>query len=209
MDQNRRNQEEARTLFEILQDHVIPLYYARGPMGSSPGWVALAKRSIASIVPRFNSVRMLSEYISKFYLPASLQWRRYIEDNLAGARRLAEWKTKVRRSWSKVSLRRLDTPKRRMEFGDSIRFEIAAWLDALAPEDVTVELFMGRPGAGYAPSKAQCYKLQYQHRLDSGENLYVLDLTPELCGRIECRIRIYPSHELLTHPFEMGMMVWL
>jgi starch phosphorylase len=30
-----------------------------------------------------------------------------------------------------------------------------------------------------------------------------------MCGKLEYRIRVYPWHELLTHPFEMGMMRWL
>ena len=47
-------------------------------------------------------------------------------------------------------------------------------------------------------------------QLASGpEHLYALEFKPELCGKIEYRIRVYPYHELLTHRFEMGMMMWL
>ena len=41
------------------------------------------------------------------------------------------------------------------------------------------------------------------------EQRFVLDLKPELCGRLDYRIRIYPRHALLTHPFELGLMRWL
>jgi hypothetical protein len=37
----------------------------------------------------------------------------------------------------------------------------------------------------------------------------VLDLAPELCGKLEYRIRAYPHHAALSHPFEMGLMKWL
>jgi starch phosphorylase len=30
-----------------------------------------------------------------------------------------------------------------------------------------------------------------------------------LSGRIEYRLRAYPEHELLAHPFETGLMTWL
>ena len=43
----------------------------------------------------------------------------------------------------------------------------------------------------------------------SGENLYALEFAPQFCGKIEYRLRAYPCHELLAHPFEMGMTVWL
>ena len=41
------------------------------------------------------------------------------------------------------------------------------------------------------------------------EQRFVLELSPEDCGRLEYRVRLYPQHELLTHPFELGMMRWL
>src|SRR5205807_5906687 len=55
LDQMHRNREEARALYEILQDQVIPMYYDRDAAGYSPKWVDLAKRSIASILPRYNA----------------------------------------------------------------------------------------------------------------------------------------------------------
>jgi starch phosphorylase len=209
LDEPRRNHEEARTLYEILQDSVIPLYYDWGPMGYSPGWVAMAKHSIASLLPRYNSTRMLSEYLQRFYLPATHQWRRCSQGNFAGARAVAQWKARVRKAWEGVGLRRLDPPRRRIGFGESLRFEVAANLNGLGADDVVVELLLGRPSGGSLSRKGRTHRFGHERTLDTGEQVYALELTPEFCGKIEYRIRVYPFHEMLTHPFEMGMMVWL
>ena len=209
LDEARRNHEEARTLYEILQDSVIPLYYERGPMGYSPGWVEMAKHAVISLLPRFNASRMLSDYLSRCYVPASRQARRLAQDEHAGARALALWKSRVRAAWPRVALRRLDAPQRRMTFGEGLRLEVAAALDGLRPDDVVVELLLGRPDGGKLPKKARNHRFRHERRLDSGEQLFSLELTPDYCGKIEYRIRIYPHHEMLTHAFEMGMMVWL
>ena len=209
LDDPRRDQEEARALYEILQDKVIPLYYDRGPMGYSPGWVGMAKRSIATITPRFNSARMLGEYIGKFYGPAARQWQRQSADDFAGARRLAAWKTKVRSAWPNIALRRTDNPMRRIAFGENIRFEVTVHLDGLAPEDITVELLFGRPNTNMNSRPPRRFRLEYQGPCGDGDSLFGIELTPDVCGKIEYRIRAFPSHELLTHPFEMGMMLWL
>ena len=209
LDDPRRDYEEARALYEILQDKVIPLYYDRGPMGYSPGWVKMAKNSIASITPRFNSARMLGEYIGKFYTPAARQWHRHGAGDFAGARTLAAWKEKVRGAWPKVSLRRIDNPQRRIPFGEKIGFEVAVRLDGLTAADITVELLFGRPNANIHSRPPRHFRLEYKGPLADGESLFALDLTPEVCGKIEYRIRAFPSHDLLTHPFEMGMMLWL
>lgn len=208
-DDARRDEEEGRSLYETLQDKVIPSYYARGPMGYSPGWVDMAKRSIATITPRFTSMRMVGEYVSKFYMPADHQWRRKSANNFAAARELSSWKQKVQQAWPTVSLRRIDNPLKRIPFGDSLRFEVAVQLDGLSPADITVELLMERPGANAKSKPPRRMFLEHQGPISNGEDLFVLALTPDVCGKIDYRIRAYPHHELLTHPFEMGMMLWL
>jgi starch phosphorylase len=209
VEQYKRDREEAQTLYEILQDQVIPLYYARGPQGFSPEWIRLAKRSMGSILPRFNATRMLHEYVAKLYLPAARLGRRFAEENFAAARAVAEWKARVRAAWPKVAIRRLDTPKRRIQFGDSVRVEVAMNLDGLVASDVAVELIMRR-GAREPHDERVRHELAHDGtRTERGEHRFVLDLAPELCGRLDYRIRAYPRHELLAHPFELGLMIWV
>ena len=204
----RRDHEEAQTLYELLQDHVIPMYYRRNHQGYSPEWVRMAKRSIATILPRFNAARMVNEYLAKFYLPASQQGRRYAENGYARARHVAEWKVRVRAAWPSVSLRRLDDPKMRIQFGDSLRVEVAASLNGLAAGDVVVELLLAR-GIGEPEDGRVRYDLAFDGTMtEAGEHRFALELQPELCGRLDYRIRAYPCHEALTHPFELGLMVW-
>jgi starch phosphorylase len=209
LDQYRRNREEAQTLYELLQDQVIPLYYRRGPGGYSPEWIRIAKRSMASILPRFNAARMVHEYVAKFYLPASQQWRRYSESHFQRAREVAEWKARVRAAWPGVNLRRLDSPPRRILFGENMRIEVAAKLNGLSPGDVVVECLLAR-GSREPTDRRLRQDLTFDGTMtEAGEHRFVLELSPELCGRLDYRIRAYPCIEALTHPFELGLMVWV
>ncbi len=210
LDESRRNQEDARTLYEIIQDQVVPLYYDRGKFGFSPGWVAKSKAAMASTLTQFNTGRMMDEYLGRFYLTASSQGLKYSRDDFAIARELADWKAKISSSWSKITLRRLDEPVRHIKFGSSMHLEVAVYLDGLRAEDVCVELLLnhsishsGRPGL--SP-----FHFQFQGPMEgSPEHLFTLELEPELCGQLDYRIRIYPTHAHLTHPFETGLMTWL
>ena len=209
-DPARRDADEARTLYQLLEDQVIPLYYSVGADGCSPGWVAIAKQSVASLVPRFSSVRMLGEYAEQFYAPASRQWQRFSHDHFSAARTLAAWKAKVRRAWADVALRRVDAPVGRIHSGESVRVEVAAKLNGLGPDDVAVEVLLGRPEAELASETPNRRRMRFERQMaDTGEHVFSLDFTPEFFGRVEYRMRAFPHHELLTHPFEMGMMVWV
>jgi starch phosphorylase len=152
---------------------------------------------------------MLDEYVRKFYLPAAQQGRRYAEEGFAPARAVADWKARVRASWPKVAIRRLDAPPRRIEFGTSLHIEVAVELDGLAPSDVVVELLLEREGPGSREGRVRLELAHDGTRTERGEHRFVLELEPELCGRLDYRIRAYPCHELLTHPFELGLMVWV
>ncbi len=206
-DDANRNREEARTLYEILQDHVIPLYYKRESCGYSPEWVKLAKRSISSLMPRFNSARMLNEYVAKCYQPAAQQGRLYGENQFEVARSIAAWKARVRQAWPGVTIRRRDTPKQRIVFGDSLRIEVALRLNHLDPEDVVVELLLGRAGAHGEEGSAR-HRFEAKDAGADGEHGFELELSPEFCGKLDMRIRAYPCHESLTHPLELGLMIW-
>lgn len=209
LDQHRRDREEARTLYEILQDRVVPLYYRRSEGGYSAEWIRIAKRSMASLLPRFDASRMLGEYVSKFYLPASRQGHRYADNGYEAAKSVAAWKARVRAAWNGLGARRLDPPKARIQFGESVPVEVAVKLNGLEPADVCVELLLSR-GLRESPAIRHSHELEPAGAIgETGEQRYAVELKPGLSGRLDYRIRIYPRHELLTHPFELGLTYWV
>ena len=82
-------------------------------------------------------------------------------------------------------------------------------LNGLRPEDVTVEALFGRPGQHGGHGRVRHYPLTCVGGGEHGALRYHLELTPELCGKLEYRIRIFPTHPALIHPFETGLMIWL
>ncbi len=207
-DDGRRNREDSQTLYELLQDQVIPMYYRRGELGFSPQWVQMAKRSISTLLPSFNSIRMVRQYVDKFYAPASRQWVRFSDDAFAAARALSEWKGRILQSWGGVAIRRLDDPVRRLTYSENVQIQVAVKLNGLTPEDVRVEMLVGR--ASKQGQEKELRKLAFSPTANlADECLFTLELTPEYCGRLLYRIRVYPHNDLLTHSFEMGLMIWL
>ena len=59
---------DAESLYRVLETEVVPTYYERDADGIPRRWVAMMKRSIQTLVPAFNSDRMVQEYTHKIYL---------------------------------------------------------------------------------------------------------------------------------------------
>ncbi len=210
-----RNREEADDLLDIIEFEVMPLYYQHESKGYSAQWVKLSKASMKSIVPQFNAQRMVMDYVRKFYAPATKQMRLIGADNAANARRLAAWKQNVRQRWPGISFTLVETPAQNIRHRESISLRVRATLNGLQPEDVVVECLLGRTPAGgkFTVFDKRTFKPVIQEgssinaRDDSIE--FALELIAEQSGLVHYQLRMYPHHQLLSHPFEMGFMLWL
>ncbi len=219
-DTGARDRDDAQSLYELLQDEVIPLYYARNADGYSPEWVRRSKRAMSTIIPHFNMRRVLENYVEGIYRPAARQGRRLGAERGAGARALASWKATIATAWPKVSVHRLSDLPQRMPVGERLRFRVAVDLDGLTPQDVNVEAVMTRTLPS-APVESPLYtsynaapSVGRESLRATGEtvpqgHVFALDALPPWSGQLSIRIRVVPKHELLSHPHELGLMKWL
>ncbi len=219
-DPERRDALEAEMIFDTLEEEVLPLYYSRNGEGFSPEWIRRSKRAMATVIPRFNMRRTVYDYARGIYYPLARHGARLAEHDFAGARALADWKQRVRQLWPKVGLRLLADAPGDMPRGERLRLRIAASLNGLQTSDVRVEFVARRqlPEADPEQPALSSYNspprdgLWIENLRATGEQegdgaaVFALDTQPNSCGQFATELRIYPYHELLTHPFEMGLM---
>ena len=207
-DHDHRNREEANDLMNIIEHELLPLYYRRDGGGYSPDWVVMSKASMKSTIPRFNSQRMLMDYIGKLYLPAQEQ-RRALEANGAEkARNLAQWKHRVREAWSGVSIQLMLQPPAHIFYDEPIVLRVRAKLNGLQADDVRLECLLGREEVGGFDVRQRAL-LQATGEVDGEYTEFAIDLPPELSGLQYYRLRMYPYNDDLSHPFELGCMIWI
>lgn len=207
-DAGLRDQEEAADLLDILENEVIPLYYDYGSQGYSAGWVKLSKASMKSCLPRFNSQRMVIDYVKHFYAPARAHYQRLAASDCAPAKSLAEWKSKIRENWKHVTIQRIDQVRQQIQNGESLPIVIQAHLNGLSAEDVIVECVVGCRDDNGKFTPHEQYKFSYTG-MEGEDHIFELQLEPENPGLNHYKLRMYPWHELLGHPFEMGSMIWI
>lgn len=205
----QRDREEGQELIDLLENEVIPLYYHRNGHGYSEGWVKKSKASMKSIMPHFNSQRMVMDYAAHYYAPANRQCKTLAAHNGAPARELAQWKKKIARHWPNVQIRRIDEAPQEIKAGDILSIRIAARIDGLDARDVMVECLTGTLSESGDFIIHDRSPLETKGHNTEGETFFELNLAPELSGLQYYKLRIYPHHKLLSHPFETGWMIWL
>ena len=204
-----RDREEAQELLDILEKQVIPLYYARNGHGYSEEWVKKSKHSMKSLIPRFNSVRMVMDYVQNYYAPAKKQHLVMVGNNYTRAKEVASWRKRLDQNWASISLRRVDDNRSEIRAGDAFPLRVAARLNHLRPEDVLVECLVGVESENGDFMRLDSHVFTTEGENESGETLFKLDLHPRLSGLQYYKIRMYPFHPALCHRFESGYMIWL
>jgi starch phosphorylase len=69
-DHDAQDARDSEDLYRLLEDEIIPLYYARDRDNVPRGWVQIMREAIKSNAPRFSTRRMLKEYTA-LYIRAS------------------------------------------------------------------------------------------------------------------------------------------
>ncbi len=208
-DNTYRNQEESRDLLDILEHEVIPCYFQRNSNGVSEQWIRMSKASMRLTIPRFNAQRMVMDYVTRFYSPASKQGKKYIENDNAVATQLANWKQSVNKLWSGVSMHYENTVPETISSKDSVQIRVSVNLNHLQAGDVVVECLFGKESSNGQFKIETSNKLLAKGENETGETIFEMDIKPPLAG-LQCyKIRIYPYHRSLTHPFETGFMIWI
>jgi len=58
---------DAESLYSVLEQEVVPLYYDRDVQGVPRKWIAMMKRAIQTLAPEYNSDRMVEDYARLIY----------------------------------------------------------------------------------------------------------------------------------------------
>jgi len=205
------DEEDAQSLFTLLENSVIPLFYDREMSGIPEKWIAMIKRSMQTLVPRFNTDRMLIEYFRDLYLPTSRREHQLYQESYRMARELADWKRKIPMRFS--SLRLLDVSIEGIR-GDTILverpFDVSVRIDPgkLEPAEVLTELVIGKKdGSGFA-EPPEYVPLRPVGKDADGVLTFSVSYTVRQNGAYAYGIRVLPYHPDLAVKQETGLVYW-
>jgi glycogen phosphorylase len=100
--QGYQDQLDAATIYSLLENEILPLYYNRNAQGFSEGWIKTIKNSIATIAPHYTMKRQLDDYFDKFYIKEAANFKKLSANNNKLAKELAAWKETVAQRWDSI-----------------------------------------------------------------------------------------------------------
>ena len=192
---------EANTLYDLLEQKIVPEFYARDERNIPTAWVARIRESMAQLTPQFSASRTVREYTEQHYLPAAAGYHARAANQGAGGRQIADWQQTIEKKWSRLHFGNV---KADLE-GTNYVYEVEVLLDDLDPAVVRVELYAD---AQYGETAFRV-EMQRNHGMEGVPGGYVYAASvPAARPRSDYTARIMPRYEGAAVPLEAAQVLW-
>ena len=211
VNQAQQDQLDAATIYSMLENEIIPLYFAKNSKGYSPEWIQYIKNSLAKIAPIYTTKRMLDDYIDRFYSKQAKRAKALKANNCAKAKEIVAWKENMAANWDNI------------EIIESSVNDMSHYIaDTSDKQVVTVSVDAKQE------SVANClgFELVIVKMIDGAEKLHKvlpftevkveggrvnakLEMTPTTGGSFKCAIRMYAKNDALPHRQDFCYLRWI
>ena len=207
--QGYQDQLDAATIYSLLENEIVPLYYNKNEKGYSEGWIKVIKNSIAQIAPHYTMKRQLDDYYSKFYCKEAARYKELSADNNKLAKDIAQWKEAVAERWDAINVVSCswDVPATGARTGETytIRYVIneQGLSDAVGLEVVNVRTDKN--------GEERIFSIRPLEVVGQKGNNYIFEgkITPDVAGNLRSAVRMYPKNVNLPHRQDFCYIKWL
>ena len=201
---------DVNSLYQLLENQIIPLYYAK-PDGKLPlAWLQLMRESIRSVTPVFNTHRMVKEYTERLYIPAARSHENFAQNGCEPATQLSQWKARMRKDWPQVRIHDVQVgnkDRQNILVGESLQVSAHVYLGDVDPNHVRVEAYHGEADNGGIKNPSVSV-LNASGRNGDGSYLYQGSVPASESGAYGFSVRVVPTHPHLMQSHELRLIAW-
>jgi glycogen phosphorylase len=206
-----QDQLDAATIYSLLENEIVPLYYAKNTKGYSPEWIQYIKNSIALITPRFTTKRMIDDYIARFYTKLSARSAVLKANNFSKAKEIAAWKEKIAQGWDAIEILNIDMPDKMIhnpQVGEDYAINIVVDVKDIKDNGIGIELVATKLGKNNADT---LYDVEEFKLIKTEGTKLFFNLTYQLnrAGSFKYGFRMFPKNEDLPHRQDFCFVRWI
>ncbi len=209
--QDLQDELDAETIYNIIEDDVLPSFYNRDMKGVPQRWISYIKKTIAQVAPNFTTSRMIRDYQERFYIPQAERTNKLIADDFKIARELATWKNKVATAWDDIEVKDVqvaDGIANTLRMGEDYPAKVVVDLKGLSPEEVGLEIVITENGLGGEPELIDSIEFESVDS-EGGLSIYTMNLNLVTPGAYNYALRMFPKNEHLPHRQDFRYLKWV
>ncbi|MEY2606032.1 MAG: glycogen phosphorylase [Verrucomicrobiota bacterium] len=206
-----QNEVDIDSMFNILENQIIPLYYAK-PDGRLPlAWLQLMRESMRSVTPVFNTHRMVKEYNERLYEPAAKAIQALGANSYRAATELAKWKQNTRADWGKIRIEEVNASPSEIGdlfVGETLQIEAKVFLGPVDPSHVRVQAYIGKSDDGSLSEPFTIDLQEIEKGAAPGQFTFKGVIKATESGSYGFNVRVIPTHPYLNQGHELRLITW-
>lgn len=205
-----QDQLDAATIYGLLENDIIPMYYNRNKKGYSADWVKVIKNSISTIAPHYTMKRQLDDYFDRFYNREALRFKKLQEHDYRLAKEIALWKETVAERWDEIHVVSKDTSLLDTGGETGKKYTMRYVIDEQGLDDA-VGLELVSLKSNTSQDDHEVYSVRPFKVKGHEGNLYTFEavIEPDVAGAFRSCVRMYPKNVNLPHRQDFCYVKWL
>lgn len=206
--QDFQNELDTQTIYNMLENEIVPMFYDRGSDNIPHRWVKCIKKSIAEIVPMFTTKRMIDDYKERFYNKLYKRSMELAENDYAKVFEITDWKQRTTRAWSYIEVLNIDLHTTEFKNPQEAYGEIKLNLNRISPDDIGLESIVvskKSDGTMEVVEKMEFKLKEYKGKIAT----FRIDGAPHKTGIYNYAIRAYAKNPLLPYKQDSKLIMWI
>ncbi|MDR3328958.1 MAG: alpha-glucan family phosphorylase, partial [Prevotellaceae bacterium] len=209
--QDFQDELDSETIYTLIENEIVPKFYARNANNIPVEWVQMIKHNIADVASSFTTNRMLIDYETRYYDKLSTRYHDMRTDDFAKAKDIAEWKKRVSRQWGSIDViaqKQLNMQQEDITLGSRYESEVRLDIGTLDPAEVGVELVIAEQDHSGKKKITGTFEYACTQQVGSSAT-YTLNIQMEKPGIIFTGVRLYAKNPSLPHRQDFALVRWI
>ncbi len=209
--QDFQDELDAETIYNILEEEVVPAFYNRNHEDVPEKWVGFVKNTISQVAPNFTTGRMIKDYQDRYYNPQFERSAKVNADGFKLAKELAAWKAYVSSKWDGIKVINQDMIEgftNKLVMGREYPVYVKVDLNGLTAKEVGLELIITEEGENGGLEMFDTWEFEPEGCSDT-VCTYRYVVRPDHPGAFNYSFRLFPKNENLPHRQDFKYLKWL
>ncbi len=209
--QDFQDELDAETIYNILEEEIVPSFYTRNKNDIPEKWVGFIKNTIAQVAPNFTTARMIRDYKDRYYNPQFERAGKVKAENYKMAKEMAAWKYKISKTWNSIEVKSVeisDGITNKMKIGQQYPVKVYLDLKGLSCSEIGLELVITENGNKDNARIIETVELLAEN-CEGTVCCYKHNLHPNHPGTFNYGFRIYAKNKDLAHRQDFRYVRWI
>ncbi|UKK78371.1 alpha-glucan family phosphorylase [Segatella baroniae B14] len=208
--QEYQDRLDAATIYSLLENDIIPMYYSKNEKGYSEDWIKVVKNSIATIAPHYTMKRQLDDYYDKFYIKEAARFKKLSANDNQLAKQIALWKETVAERWDSIHVVSKNDEVLTNGAETGVKYKLQYVIDEQGLDDA-VGLELVTLNNEHSHSDHQVYSVDEFKVVGHEGNNYTfeVEVEPNEAGTFRTGVRMFPKNKELPHRQDFCYVKWL